>query len=142
MAVLARIIAISIALAASGAAASPVIIANPSCPASRLTADQARRLLLGEDLSWDNGDATQLIEAKGETPAMAAGYPAIAHKTISQVRAEWNRLVFSGRANPPLRVGTDAEVRAEVARVPGSFAVVDSSVADATVKVIFRAGGD
>jgi hypothetical protein len=124
----------------SGASAEPVLIVNPSCPASRLSADDARKLLLGQDLSWSNGDATQLVELRTDDANLAPGYLAIGHKTPSQVRAEWNRLIFAGRTNPPLRFGTVEEVRAAVARMPGAFAVIDSAAADATVKVVFRSG--
>jgi hypothetical protein len=143
MAVLAP--SVRILLAASilslSARAEPVIVVHPSCPVTRLGRDEARRLLLGEDLSWSNGDATQLVEIRGDDPAVAAGYQAIARKTPSQIRAEWNRLVFAGRVNPPLRFGTAAEARAAVGRLPGAFAVIDSSAADTSVKIVFRAPG-
>jgi hypothetical protein len=126
---------------ATSASAEPVVIVHPSCPISRLAPDDARRLLLGEELSWRNGDATQLVEVRSEDAGVSAGYLAIAHKTPSQIRAEWNRLVFSGRANPPLRYGTAEEVRAAVARMPGAFAVIDSASADATVKIVYRTSG-
>jgi hypothetical protein len=128
-------------MAVATARAEPVIIAHPSCPVTRLDLDGARKLILGEDLSWSNGDATQLVEMRGDDPVAAAGYLAIARKTPSQVHAEWNRLVFAGRANPPLRFNSGAEVRAAVGRLPGAFAVIDSLLADATVKIVFRAGG-
>jgi len=126
---------------ATSATAEPVVIAHPSCPVSRLSAEDARRLLLGLDLSWQNGDATQLVELRSEDAAVTAGYLAIAHKTQSQVRAEWNRLVFAGRANPPLRYGTAGEIRAAVSRMPGAFAVIDSASADTTVKIVYRTSG-
>jgi len=126
---------------ATRASAEPVLIVHPSCPVARLSADDARKLLLGEDLSWRNGDATQLVELRTDDTAVTAGYLAIAHKTASQIRAEWNRLVFAGRANPPLRFGTIEEVRAAVARMPGTFAVVDSTSTDTTVKIVFRTSG-
>ena len=128
-------------LVAGAARVEPVIIAHPSCPVTSLTQDQARRLLLGEDLSWSNGDLAQLVELSVQDPVVSAGYLAIAHKTVSQVRSEWNRLVFAGRANPPLREPSPAQVRATVARLPGAFAVVDSSAADPTVKILFRVRG-
>jgi hypothetical protein len=130
----------AILVAVASARAEPVIIAHFSCPVTRLDPDEARKLVLGEDLSWSNGEATQLVEWRDD-PVAAAGYLAIARKTPSQVHAEWNRLVFAGRANPPLRFSNGAEVRAAVGRLPGAFAVVDSSLADATVKIVFRARG-
>jgi len=132
---------VSVLLCAAAARAEPVVIVHLSCPVSRLTADEARRLLLGEDRSWSNGDIAQLVELRGDDPAVSAGYLAIARKTPSQLRSEWNRLVFSGRANPPLRFSTPAEVRASVSGLPGAFAVIDSSAVDASVKVVFRVSG-
>jgi len=136
-----RALSVAILFAAAGAGAEPVVIVHPSCPAKSLDADDARRLLLGEELSWSNGDATQLIETRSEDPATTAGYLAIARKTPSQIRSEWNRLVFSGRANPPLRFGSASEARDAVARFPGAFAVIDSSLADSSVRIVFRASG-
>ena len=81
------------------------------------------------------------MEVRGDDPAAAAGYLAIARKTPSQVRAEWNRIVFSGRANPPLRFNSQAEARDAVARLTGAFAVIDSSQVDSTVRVLFRPAG-
>lgn len=131
----------AVVLALGTARAEPVIVVHPSCPVSRLSLDDARKLLLGEDLSWSNGDPTQFVEMRGEDPAISAAYLAIARKTPSQIRAEWNRLVFAGRANPPLRFNTAAEVRDAVGRLPGAFAVIDSSAADASVKIAFRLTG-
>ncbi|HEY4883130.1 MAG TPA: hypothetical protein VII08_05790 [Myxococcales bacterium] len=137
----ARILLAASILLSLSASAEPVIVVHPSCPVTRLDRDEARRLLLGADLSWSNGDATQLVEIRGDDPVVTAGYQAIARKTPSQIRAEWNRLVFAGRANPPLRFGTAAEARAAVGRLPGAFAVIDSSAADTSVKIVFRAPG-
>jgi len=137
----ARILLAASLLLSLSARAEPVIVVHPSCPVMRLGREEARKLLLGEELSWSNGDATQLIEIRGDDPVVSAGYQAIARKTPSQIRAEWNRLVFAGRTNPPLRFGTAAEARAAVGRLPGAFAVIDSSAADATVKIVFRAPG-
>jgi len=127
--------------AAAGAGAEPVLIVHPASPVSRLSGDEARRLLLGEDRSFSNGDIAQLVEVRGDDPTVTAGYLAIARKTPSQLRSEWNRLVFSGRANPPLRFNTQAEVRAAVAGLQGAFAVIDSSAADSSVKIVFRVQG-
>jgi hypothetical protein len=126
---------------ASAAIAEPVLVVHPSCPVSRLSADDARKLMLGQDLSWSNGEPTQLVELRMDDAALSAAYLAIARKTPSQLRAEWNRLIFAGRTNPPLRFGTVDEVRAAVARTPGAFAVIDSASTDATVKIVFRISG-
>ena len=121
-----------------------VTLASVSVPAYymplRTAGAQARKVLLGEDLSWPNGEVVSLVEMRGEDETAAAGYLAVARKTLSQMRAEWNRLVFSGRANPPLRYGTQAEARNAVARLPGAIAVTDSSQVYGNVKMVLRIG--
>ena len=66
---------------ATRASAEPVLIVHPSCPVARLSADDARKLLLGEDLSWRNGDATQLVELRTDDTAVTAGYLEIVFRT-------------------------------------------------------------
>jgi len=131
---------ITVTLLAAAANAEPVVIVNRQTPITQLNRDQARKVLLGEDLSWPNGEVVSLVEMRGEDETAAAGYLAVARKTLSQMRAEWNRLVFSGRANPPLRYGTQAEARNAVARLPGAIAVTDSSQVYGNVKMVLRIG--
>jgi ABC-type phosphate transport system substrate-binding protein len=131
---------LTVILLAAAANAEPIVIVNLQTPVAQLTRDQARKLLLGEELSWPDGELVSLVEVRGENPSVVGGYLVLAHKTLSQMRAAWNRLVFSGRANPPLRYETEAEVRNAVARLPGAIAVIDSSEVDGSVKIVLRIG--
>ena len=131
---------LALGLAAAAARAEPVVIVHPKNPAQKLTREEARKIILGEQLSWSNADVVDMIELRGDDPAIAAGLLALTHKTVSQIRAQWNRLVFSGQANPPQRAATEAEVRSAVARSRGAVAVIDSASADSSVKIVLRLG--
>lgn len=141
---MALLIRASLALSAAAcllgdaARAEPVVIVNPRNPVQALSREEARKLILGEQLGWPNADVVELIELRSEDPAISAAILALTHKTLSQIHAQWNRLVFSGQANPPQRLATEAEVRAAVARSPGGVAVIDSTSADGSVKVVLR----
>jgi hypothetical protein len=124
--------------AAAAAGAAPVVVVHPTNPARTISREEARKLLLGEQLSWTNGDPAEVIEVKGDDPAVAVGYLALTRKTLGQVRAAWNRLVFSGQADPPTRLSTPAEVKAAVARRPGSIALIDDSEVDGSVRIVLR----
>ena len=122
-------------LASFGALAEPVVIVNAKNPTPSISRETARRLLLGEDLEWPSGQAAEVIELRNDDPAVSAGYLELAHKTVAQVRALWNRLVFSGQANPPARFTTAADAIGAVGRRPWALAIVDRSAVDSSVKV-------
>jgi hypothetical protein len=129
---------VMVMVVAAGAAASPVVVVNPNNPVRAITREEARKLLVGEQLAWAAGDATEVIEVKGDDAAVADGYLSLTRKTLGQVRAAWNRLVFSGQADPPIRFETAAEVKAAVAHRRAAIAVIDESVVDGTVRVVLR----
>jgi ABC-type phosphate transport system substrate-binding protein len=131
---------LALGLAAAAARAEPVVIVHPRNPVQRLSRDEARKIILGDQLSWPNADVVDLIELRSDDHAIAAALLALTHKTLAQIHARWNRLVFSGQANPPQRAATEAEVRSAVARSPGGIAVIDSANADSSVKIVLRLG--
>jgi hypothetical protein len=119
------------------ALASPVLIANAR-NADAVDRELARKLLLGETLFWPSGAAVEVFEVKADEPAVEAGYLQLTHKTVAQVHAAWNRLVFAGKADPPIRVATSVEAKQAVSRRADAIAVVDASAVDATVRVLVR----
>jgi hypothetical protein len=127
----------AILLLAAPAQASPVLIGNPQ-NAGAVDREAARKLLLGETLFWPSGAAVEVFEVRSDEPAVEAGYLELTHKTLAQVRAQWNRLVFAGKADPPVRVGTSTEAKQAVARRADAIAIVDASVVDATVRVLLK----
>jgi hypothetical protein len=124
-------------LVAAPVAAGPVVIGNPQ-NATEIDRELARKLLLGETLFWASGAAVEVVEVRADDPVVEQGYLELTHKTIAQVRAAWNRLVFAGRADPPVRVSSSAEAKLAIAKRLDAIAIVDSSAVDATVRVLLR----
>jgi hypothetical protein len=132
------LLAIFLCTAAGASGAAPVLVVHPTNPTRAITREEARKLLLGEQLAWASGEPAEVIQVRGDDPAVADGYLALTRKTLGQVRAAWNRLVFSGQAEPPFRAASQAEAVSTVARRQWSIAIVDSSVVDGSVKVLLR----
>jgi hypothetical protein len=124
-------------LVAAPVAAGPVVIGNPH-NATDVDRELARKLLLGETLFWASGAAVEVFEVSADDPAVEQGYLELTHKTVAQVHAAWNRLVFAGKAEPPIRVGNSAEAKQAVSKRPEAIAIVDSSAVDASVRVLLR----
>jgi ABC-type phosphate transport system substrate-binding protein len=58
---------------------------------------------------------------------------------MSQVKALWSKLVFTGKATMPKEVGGSTDVRKAVAANPKAIGYIEKSAVDATVKVIYTA---
>ncbi len=124
-------------LFASPVHAGPVLIGNLQ-NASEVDRESARKLLLGETLFWTSGAAVEVFEVRGDERAVEDGYLELTHKTLAQVHATWNRLVFAGKAEPPVRVGNSAEAKQAVAKRADAIALVDDAVVDGSVRVLLR----
>jgi hypothetical protein len=130
--------AIFLCAAAGVAGAAPVVVVHPANPTRVISREEARKLFLGEQLAWASGEPAEVVEVKGDDPVVADGYLALTRKTLGQVRAAWNRLVFSGQADPPVRAASQTEAISTVARRQWAIAIVDSGAVDGSVKVLLR----
>ena len=57
-------------------------------------------------------------------------------KNLSNMKALWAQNVFTGKAVPPKKLGTDEEVKKSVAANKGAIGYIKASSADDTVKVV------
>lgn len=128
-----------VALTISGAVFAEVaVIVHPSSSVSTLTEDDVARIFLGKSKSFPGGgQAVPFNQAEGSATRDKFN-EAVCKKNASQYKAYWSQLVFTGKGTPPKDVGDDAAVKAQVASNPNGIGYVDSSLVDASVKVVFK----
>ena len=105
-----------------------VVIANPAV--GSLTKDQVSELFLGK-----NQDFTPIDLPEG-SPGYADFYRKATGRDVSQVKATWARLVFSGKAQAPRQLPDAAAVKKAVAADPHAVGYIEKSAVDSSVKVI------
>jgi ABC-type phosphate transport system substrate-binding protein len=112
----------------SGAAlADVVVVGNPA--AAALTKDQVADLFLGKTTGM------KLIDQPDSSKLKADFYGKLGHD-LSQVKATWSRLIFTGKAQAPKEVPDSAAVKKAVAADPTTIGYIDKSEVDGTVKVL------
>jgi len=122
-------IAISQLLMATAYADPPVaVIVNPA--AAGLTKDQVSDLFLGKITIY------KPLDLPASAPAKAEFYQKVAGHDLSQVKATWARLLFTGKAQPPKELPDAAAVKKAVAADPKAVGYINKSDVDSTVKVI------
>ncbi|HWZ62986.1 MAG TPA: hypothetical protein VNX02_08190 [Steroidobacteraceae bacterium] len=115
-------------LAAAAHADELVVIGNAAC--TSLSKDQVSDLYLGKS------QGMKLIDQPASAPIKAAFYQQVSGHDLSQVKATWSRLIFTGKAQPPKELPDSAAVKKAVAADPKAIGYVEKSAVDGSVKVI------
>ncbi|HWJ93522.1 MAG TPA: hypothetical protein VNT33_02290 [Telluria sp.] len=121
------------AFAAAPALAEVVVVVNPKAPEASMTKDEVAQFFLGKS------SAMTPIDQPESAPIRAEFYKKVTDKDISQAKALWSKLVFTGKATMPKEVAGSAEVKKAVAANPKAIGYIEKSAVDATVKVVYSA---
>ncbi|WP_016955383.1 hypothetical protein [Catenovulum agarivorans] len=132
------IAAIGLILAPIAAFAEVVVVVHPSVAFDSMSADEVSRLFLGKSKKFPDGStAFPLNQDEGMT-ARETFNEKICKKNASQYKAYWSKLVFTGKGTPPKDAGDANAVKALISSNPNMVGYIDSSLVDASVKVVFK----
>ncbi|SHN32642.1 hypothetical protein SAMN05192549_107311 [Duganella sacchari] len=107
-----------------------VVVVNPKNPASRMFSDQASQFFLGKSNMFVPLDQAE------KSPIRAEFYQKLANKDVSQVKAAWAKIIFTGKGVMPVELHSTAEVKKAVAADINAIGYIEKSAADDTVKAI------
>lgn len=127
---LALAIAVAACLTAAVHAEELVVIVSPQNPATKMFTEQAAQFFLGKSPMFTPVDMPET------SPVRAQFYQKVTGKDVSEVRAIWARLVFTGRAAAPVVYRSSAEVKKAVAADPHAIGYIEKAALDDTVKAI------
>lgn len=106
-----------------------VVIVNPKNPASRMFSEQAGQFFVGKSAMF-----TPVEHSDGAL--RSEFYKKVLDKDVSQVKAIWARLVFTGKAAAPRELSSSAEVKKAVAADLNAIGYIEKSQLDDTVKAV------
>lgn len=111
-------------------AADLVIIVNPNNPATSMLPVQAAQFFLGKSQMFVPVDLPENSALRAEF------YKKVCDKDLSEVKAIWSKLVFTGKASAPKEYHNQAEVKKAIASTPNGIGYIERSAVDSSVKVI------
>lgn len=114
------------------------VVVNARCGVAAMTRNEVINVFFGRNRQYFNGLEAQPVDMVDNHPDRARFYSALVGKDLSEVNAYWSRQVFSGRLQPPVKVGTAEEVIKWVISHPGGIGFVELSKADARVRVVYE----
>jgi hypothetical protein len=122
------IVACQMLTAVASADSDIVVIGNAA--AAPLTKQQVADLFLGRSRSL------KPLDLPSYSPARAVFYQKVTGYDLSQVKATWARLVFTGRGQPPRELPDAAAVKKAVAADPKAVGYIAKGDVDGSVKVV------
>ena len=112
------------------------VVVNKDNRVTSLSTDDLTRIFLGKKTLWESG--TRIVPAMPleESTAGEAFLSTTLQKSVSQFRAYWKRLLFSGGGAVPRVFRTSGQILDFVARQPGAIGIVEASAMDDRVRVL------
>jgi len=121
---------------AQGVDRSLRVVVNKENKLASLTTDDLTRIFLGKKTLWDSGTRIVPVMPEEESPAGELFLSGTLKKSVSQFRAYWKRLLFSGGGAVPKVFRNHDQLLDFVARQPGAIGVVEASAVDDRVRVL------
>lgn len=127
---------LAICMVSIPALAGDYVIITNKANTNAVDKDFVAKIYRGEAKVWPNGDSVAAYDLPDENAARVAFDQEVAGKSVSQMKALWGQLIFSGKAVPPKKMESDDEVKKAVAANKGAVGYVSASSADGSVKAI------
>jgi ABC-type phosphate transport system substrate-binding protein len=113
-----------------------VVIVSSSNQVSTITKTALSNLFLKKVTKW--GDGSEVVPAdQAPSVSIRERFSQSVHsKSISSVKSYWQTQIFSGRASPPVELGSDAKVSDFVRNTPGAIGYVSAGYSGTGIKAL------
>ena len=112
------------------------VIVNVSNPTEALKKDQISRLFLKKTTTWSRNQTVQPLDLPADSPVRKDFTKLIHGRSISAVKAYWQRQIFTGDGVPPPEKNSDEEVIKYVRENTGAIGYVSNTVELKDVKIL------
>ncbi|MBD1210891.1 MAG: hypothetical protein H9535_20875 [Ignavibacteria bacterium] len=123
------------ALSLGTAQAQVAVIAHKSVASGSVDNSTLLDMFTLNTKNWGDGGKITVIDFKNDSPSRTRFYAALGTSFVEMQRT-WLRKQFSGKAQPPLLLGSDDEILSKVASTPGAIGYVSADKVSKDVKVL------
>lgn len=115
-----------------------VVVGHNSLSSDSLDRKTVKKLFLGKARSLPDGSMVKVYDYIDDRDVKTVFYKKVTNKSMSQLKAYWSKMIFSGKAVPPETLKSDAEIIDVVSSTPGAIGYVDMSNVSSSVKVLYK----
>ncbi|MDO9225623.1 MAG: hypothetical protein Q8M09_06030 [Pseudomonadota bacterium] len=114
----------ALVLCGNGVAWGVEVIVHPGVSTTEVTRPLARLIFGAKVTRWDDGAAIRVFVLPDESPLHHELSKSILNLYPYQLRAAWDRIIYTGIGLAPIQVANEAEMRRQVASVPGAIGYI------------------
>ncbi|HQU73248.1 MAG TPA: substrate-binding domain-containing protein [Calditrichia bacterium] len=104
-----------------------VIVVNPDVPVKEISAKELGRIFLKKRQTWENDKKIMAVDQSSSND-LREEFSEFAHqKKTANIKAFWQKQIFSGRSVPPPEKASDDLVLEYVQETPGAIGYVSAS---------------
>lgn len=111
-------------LCGAGPAWAVEIIVHPGVTTSEVSRPHARLIFGAKVTRWQDGAAIRVFVLPDESPLHQEMSKGILNVYPFQLRAAWDRIIYTGIGLAPIQVANESEMRKQVASVPGAIGYI------------------
>jgi ABC-type phosphate transport system substrate-binding protein len=115
------------------------VVTSAKSPPITLNKNQVSDVFLGKVTSLPDGSNATPIDQPESSQLRDEFYFKVANKSVTQAKAHWEILHFTGRGMPPREGTGSAEIKKILNAIPGAIGYIERSSLDNTVKIIYVA---
>ncbi len=112
------------------------IVVNPHVTERNLRKNSVRAIFGMRLRTWPGSRPIQVFVLGDRNPLHIKFSKRILNVFPHQLRSAWDRLVFSGTGQAPIRLDSAEEMRAAVANTPGAIGYLPEAMIDDSVRVL------
>ncbi len=87
-----------------------LVIVNKDNPINSMSKEQVTDLFMGRTPYFPSGDAVVKLDAPSSSDVRKLFYQSLVNMSLPEINAYWARLMFSGRATPPMQVPKEQDI--------------------------------
>lgn len=120
----------------AAAAAAVQLVANAELAIDSVSRNEARLLFLMRRPQWPDGQATQVFVLADEHPQHQAFCKQLLGVFPRKLRQAWERQLYSGTGQAPIRVDSEQEMLRRIGSTPGAIGYLPGNMTDDSVKIL------
>jgi ABC-type phosphate transport system substrate-binding protein len=116
---------------------APTVVVNSVTNPKAFLSKSALSAIFGMRLrKWEDGSPIKVFVLPDDDPLHIAFSKYVLRVFPYQLRSAWDRLVFSGTGEEPIKVKSEQQMRTVVGSTPGAIGYLSKSMIDGTVKAV------
>lgn len=133
-----KIVTLFAAAALSFNASADMVVVGNNAGVDSLSKSNVKKLFMGKNSKLSNGDKAKIVELPDGSADRITFHNLATGRSEAQLQSAWSRLVFTGKAEAPVKVTDSAGVISEVSAASNAIGYVDESALTDDVKILYK----